>query len=211
MASFDPFKCGTAASFPSILSTDETDCVTSIDQIQKLAFAPKSAAALGTTPILTSTAWTEDIVGDTLVLSPFLSNVVITPGDYQEEADENNLNGMPQYVGNSYTMVEGIIKGVGAGLITKLESLTVLSSKVAGITDVKAYFLGRNSRVTATTDADGIEIFNFAIKDVGTEGRNKPNQWAFRFYLKEDWSKNAKTFDTTAPFDPLSLSNNPPS
>jgi len=208
---FDAFKCGTLAGFPTLISTDET-CQSSIDQTQKLAICLSSlvgfSADTGTTAsyIGNSAAWTSKITAG-LRLTPFVEKVVITAGDFQEEADENNINGIPQYLGNSFTVVEGMFKNTPSALIKKLEQLTGLTSKTAGVTGVKAYFLGRNSRITATSTADGFPIYNFVIKDVSTEGRNKPNTWAFRFYLEEDWSKEMTTFD--ASFDPIAVLQNP--
>lgn len=207
---FDAFKC-TASSFPPLLSTDET-CVSSIDQTQKLAICLTSLAGFGADVLVTSTYigtqanWTTKINGTPpLRFTPLISNLTITPGDYQEEANENNLNGIPQYLGNSFTVVEGMFKNTPPALITKLEQLAALTSKTAGQSTVKGYFLGRNSRITAKATGDGITLYNFVIKDVATEGRNKENVWAFRFYLAEDWSKEMNTFD--ADFDPIALSN----
>lgn len=204
---FDAFKC-TASSFPPLLSTDET-CVSSIDQTQKLAICLTSIAAFtvdvnASTDIDEQAAWTAKITAG-LRMTPLISNLTITPGDYQEEANENNLNGIPQYLGNSFTVVEGMFKNTPPALITKLEQLAALTSKTAGYTTVKGYFLGRNSRVTAKSTGDGFPLYNFVIKDVATEGRNKENVWAFRFYLAEDWSKEMTTFD--AAFDPIALAN----
>lgn len=206
---FDPFKCGTVATFPNILSADVA-CSTSIDQTQKFAFVEAAdAASFTATSILTSAAWTPLVADKSILLTPYISDVVITAGDFQEEANENNIDGIPQYLGNGFSMVEFTFKNVIPATIAKLDQLTALSSKVAGITGLYGYFLGRNSRITAKDDGLAIPIYNFAIKDLGSEGRNKPNVYAARFYLKEDWSKEIKTFD--ASFDPIVTLANPSS
>jgi hypothetical protein len=206
---FDPFKCGTVASFPEILAADVA-CSTSIDQTQKLAFVETANAdTFDATTILTSSAWTTAVSGKDILLTPFVTDFVITPGDFQEEANENNLDGIPQYLGNGFSTVEFNFKGVIPATIAKLDQLTNLSSRVAGISTLNVYFLGRNSRITAKTTGVAIPVYNFAIKDLGSEGRNKPNMYAARFYLKEDWSKEIKTFD--ASFDPIATLANPAS
>jgi hypothetical protein len=206
---FDPFKCGTVASFPEILAADVA-CSTSIDQTQKLAFVETANAdTFDATTILTSSAWTTAVSGKDILLTPFVSDFIITAGDFQEEANENNLDGIPQYMGNGFSVVEFNFKGAVPATIAKLDQLTNLSSRVAGITTLNVYFLGRNSRITAKTTGVAIPVYNFAIKDLGSEGRNKPNNYAARFYLKEDWSKEIKTFD--ASFDPIATLANPAS
>ena len=206
---FDAFKCGTVAAFPTLLSTDET-CMSSLDQTQKIALSMNTVSGFGidsqsaATYIKNQAAWTAKITAG-LRLTPYVTDFTITPGDFQEDANENNLNGIPQYIGNSFTVVEFNLKSTTPALITKLEQLTVLSSKDGGITQIKGYFLGRNSRITSKATGDGIPIYNFTIKDVSSAGRNQPNVWACRFYLLEDWSKEIETFD--AAFDPMTLSN----
>lgn len=208
---FDPFKCGTVSGFPTLIAGDEA-CQSSIDQTQKIALSLTSIAGFGSdelapaTYIGTQAAWTAKITSG-LRLTPFVENFIITAGDIQEEANENNLNGIPQYLGNAFSKVEFTFKNTNSALIAKLEQITSLTSKTAGTTLVKAYFLGRNSRVTAKANADGIPIYNFVIKDVSTEGRNKPNTYMAQFYLAEDWSKDMNTFD--ANFDPIASLANP--
>lgn len=208
---FDPFKCGTVSEFPTLVAGDE-DCQTSIDQTQKIAICLTSLAGFGiddatpATYIANQAAWTPKITSG-LRLTPYLENLVITPGDIQEEANENNLNGIPQYLGNAFSKVEFTFKNTPSALIAKLENLTGLSSRTAGATLLKGYFLGRNSRITAKANGDGFPIYNFVIKDVSTEGRNKPNTYMAQFYLAEDWSKEMNTFD--ANFDPIASLANP--
>lgn len=206
---FDPFKCGTVASFPEILAADVA-CSTSIDQTQKLAFVETAdIGSFDATSILASATWTPLVADKSIVLTPFVSDFIITAGDFQEEANENNLDGIPQYMGNGFSVVEFNFKGAVPATIAKLDQLTNLSSRIAGITGLHVYFLGRNSRITAKTNGVAIPVYNFAIKDLGSEGRNKPNVYAARFYLKEDWSKEIKTFD--ASFDPIATLVNPAS
>lgn len=206
---FDPFLCGTSAAFPDLLLGDDV-CETSIDQTQKLAFSESSLAgftvgAAPTTDIDKAAAWTAKVTAG-LRLTPYVEQVTITPGDYQEEANENNINGIPQHLGTSFSVVTGMMKNVSPALVEKLESLTALSAKQAGITSIKTYFLGRNGRITATSGGDGIPVYNFVIKDVSAQGRNQPDTWEFRFYLAEDWSKGKKTFVADG-FEPAALTN----
>jgi preprotein translocase subunit SecB len=206
---FDPFKCGTVASFPEILAADVA-CSTSIDQTQKLAFVEVAdAGVFDVEKIVDPAEWTPLVTDKSILLSPFISDVVITAGDFQEEANENNIDGIPQYMGNGFSMFEFNFKGAIPATIAKLDQLTALSSRVAGISSLYVYFLGRNSRITAKSTGVAIPIYNFAIKDLGSEGRNKPNVFAARFYLKEDWSKDIKTFN--ADFDPIATLANPAS
>lgn len=206
---FDAFSCATASSFPSILAAD-LGCATSIDQTQKLAFVETAdVAVFSPTTILASATWTPLVADKSIQLTPFISEPKITPGDFQEDANENNIDGLPQHLGTGFSVFEGSFKGVLPATIAKLEALTALSSRVAGVTGVYAFFLGRNSRITAKATGYAIPIFNFAIKDVMADGRNKQNIYSFRFYLKEDWSKDIKTFD--ASFDPIATLANPAS
>jgi hypothetical protein len=206
---FDSFLCGTAADFPVILSTDDV-CESSIDQTQKIAFSLSSIPGFTvdvseTTDIDKSASWVAKVTAG-LRFTPYITGFAITPGDYQEEANENNINGIPQHLGTSFSVATGMIKNANPLLISKLEALTTLSGKYAGITQIKGYLLGRNGRITGTTSGNGIPVYNVAFKDVSAQGRNQPDTWEFRFYLPEDWSKSKKTF-VAAGFDPVALTN----
>lgn len=205
---FDVGLCTTSGTL-NLLSGDES-CINTIDQTGKLAFAPLTQTGFTietapTTDIDLAAAWAAQLAAG-LRLSPPISQPNFEPGDYQEDADEGNIDGIPQHLGTGYSTFTGVFKNVPSALVAKLENLTVLTSKVAGVTQYGVYFLGRNNRITATSSGDKIPIFNFAIKDVMTEGKGKPNAYEFRFLLKEDWSKDIKTF-VAADFNPLTLVN----
>lgn len=201
---FDPFKCPTTESLPTLTGIDS--CQTSIDQVQKIAFQKTGGASFTSTSILTSAAWTTALAAtepDKIIVSPYLQKVVITPGEVIETGDANNLNGMPQHEGFGFTVVTAEIHNAPHTVVTALKTLTELSSRQAGVTGIKGYFFGENSRITATASANGIYLYNFTISDVMTEGKRKANVHKVRFLLADGWSEDLQTFN--ASFDPNTL------
>ncbi len=201
---FDPFKCPTSEVLPTLTGIDS--CQTSIDQTQKIAFQKLGGAGFSSTTILTNTAWSASLTAtdpDKIVISPYLQKFMIASGEVIETGDANNLNGLPQHEGFGFTVVTAEVHNAPHTVITELKKLTELSSRQAGVTLLKGYFFGENSRITGTADANGIAIYNFTISDVSTEGKRKPNIHKVRFLLPDGWSENLQTFN--ASFDPNTL------
>lgn len=212
---FDAGLCPTVAANLSALPA--ASCVNKIDQVQKIAFQLTQAtpsflfANTGAGSYALQASWTARLSASDatkIIVSPYLQNVVIPQNEVIEEANENNINGVPQFLGRNFVKVTGQIRNADPAVIQALrDQITVRSSQNAGVSTIWAYFFGRNKRVTGVKSGSnlaGIPIYNFSISDVGTEGIRKDNIFNFEFILLEGWSETAQTLVTTD-FEPTAL------
>lgn len=212
---FDAGICGTTSG--SLSALPSASCVNTLDQTQKIALqitqnTPSfKVASTGTGSYALQATWTPLLSASDatkVLITPYIENLVIPNNEVIEEANENNINGLPQHGGMGYVTVTGRIKNADPAVIKSLkDQFESRTGQTAGVTTVWAYLLGRNSRVTGTssdgTNLAGIPIYNLTISDVGGEGIRKANYHNIRFILAENWSEYLKTL--VASFNPVSL------
>lgn len=191
----DLFLCPPPAAIANIPSYD---CPIRWEQIQKILFRRiNGKAALTTatallsatvTPLLTETDDTK------IVVSPFLSNVVIPPNEVLKEGGNDNttLNGVPQFRGLGFAGGTAQLRNAPATVAAALGAITSETSVQPGQTNIEAIFVNKDGKIIGRnptgTEFHGFPIYNFVLTDVSSEGFGRDNLYNISFDLAPGWS-----------------------
>lgn len=186
------------------------------DQIQKILFRRiTSAASLTTatallsatiTPLLTAADATK------LVVSPFLSNVVIPPNEILKEGgnDNSTLNGVPQMRGLGFAGGTAQLRNAPATVAAAIRAITPETATQPGQTNIEGIFVTKDGKIIgqnpSSTIFKGIPLYNLIITDVSTEGFGKDNLYNVSFDLAPGWSE-FHTVLTPTDYSALTLAN----
>ncbi len=202
----DPlFYCPPAAALTPI---PDQDCGERFDQIQRFFFQRKqSTPSFSPSTILLAATWLPLIAAsdDTLiVMTPRMPGVTIPTNEVLTEGGNDNttLNGVPRLLGLGSVAVTAQMEDVN-GAIRK--AVRKLANESTGDSNIWMYMINRFNQIIANEDGSGFDVFNIMVGDAGTEGFNKPNIANVSMGLPAGWSDNAKVFNPTAPFKPLTL------
>lgn len=199
-------------------SIPTTSCPVRWDQIQKIilrridgrASLTKTSILLSATitPLLTATDDTK------ILVTPFLSNVVIPQGEVLSEGGNDNttLNGIPQLRGLGFAQATAQIKNASSGTVDVMRALTPESAIQPGETNLEAIFVNKDGKVIArevagsATDLEGFPVYNFTVSDVGSNGFAQDNINNVQFALAPGWSEGHKMY-TPTDYNALTISN----
>jgi hypothetical protein len=211
----DLFACPLPESLESI---PETDCPIRWDQVQKIGIRRiENRVSLNTTNILLLATFTPLLTAadDTkLLISPYLTNVVITPGEILSEGGNDNttLNGVPQLRGLGFTSVTAQLKNASSETADALRALTAETASQPGQTFLEVLLFNKDGKIIdrkvsgSDTNLEGFPIYNFTVSDVGSEGFNRDNVNNISWQFAPGWSERHQ-MHTPTDFNPLTLSN----
>jgi len=196
-------------------------CGVDFDQIVKIGFQKPQASAPFTTidPITDVDSWVAlaSASDETkVVFSPPLSNVVIPSSEatYVGENSNESVNGLGFYMGENNVRITGEIVSASQAVADALEELSCYSDTTLGASSLTAYLFTRRIKGTAGViskdgtvagDHAGIEIFNFRISSVSSEGYQSKNKYMIAFDVQPDALKGTSLSKIS--FNPLALAN----
>lgn len=204
---------------PAALTTiPDVTCPIDFDQIVRIGFQRTS-----------STAFFDDVTNDIdligswnafkaatdvtkIVISPYIANLVIPPSEGNFTGGDSNetVNGIAVYNGENTVTVTAEIHSAPAATIAALRALSCESQSTVGEAQLGAYFFTRkNQVVSARNSADNgsipIDIYNFRVSSVGSEGFNMKNKYMISFQMTGDWDETVAVKSLAAGFTPKSL------
>lgn len=187
---------------------DKPTCPVKFGQIQRLAFrlVPDSTVATPTfadiDDLEDSAKWVAAIAAadrTKIVLTPFISAIVIPPGAVIEEEGGNNntINGIPILEGQSLVKIAGKIYNLDPEIAKQLRTLTQFSALTPGFSDLECFMFNEFGHIIcnytgedlATGVPSGIRVFNFTVPSVGSEGLLKPNVNNVEFAIDGTWDQ----------------------
>ena len=207
---------------PSVLPNQiDVSCPVDFDQITRIAFQLKGASPAFVTadPIDDVDSWTALLSASDatkIVLSPALSSAVIpmSEGTYEGENSNDSVNGLGFYLGESNVRFTAMVVSAPQAVMDALEELSCYSDTVLGASKLSAYLMTRRIRGKAGVlakagasagDYSGIEIFNFRVSSVGSEGYKAKNKYMIAFDIQPDELKGTDLVKIE--FNPLLLAN----
>lgn len=211
--------CDELTILPNLL---DNTCPQDFDAITKIAFqlSQPSAAFTSIDPITDVDSWVAlaTAVDDTkIVFSPATANVVIpsSEANYMGENSNESVQGLGYLLGENNIRVTGQFHSISQESATAMESLSCYSDPSLGSSRLTAYLMTRRVRgragvIATKLAADqyvGIEIFNFRISSVGSEGYQAKNVYNFSFDIQPD--SLAQIEKVSLAFNPLALANVP--
>lgn len=212
---------GLACTCPLTAIPDLVDvtCPQDFDQVVKLAFTFKKAAADFTATvgneIDNETAWTTKLASATdtkIQVSPAIANLVVPPseGAFIGGNDNSTVDGMAYYVGDDNVRVTFEIHSAPQAAINAMDDLSCLSDATLGASNLTVFMLTRRIKgkslvlakpAGAVDEYNGIPIYNFRISTVGVDGYNSKNKYMGSFDMKaEDFRDIVATQVTFSPF-----------
>lgn len=204
------FSCPPAASIADI---PEQTCPERFDQVVRLLLQRKqTSASFTTTTGLVVATWTPLLTetDDTKIQgTPLFANAVIPRGELLKEGGNDNttINGIPRLNGRGFVPVTLELQDVEAAVRTALRSYAADSALQPGFTNLSAYFVNRFGQIICKKDGTnlfGIDIYNFYVGDVGTDGLGKSNIANMSFDLAPGWSDDVVIIKPTD-FNPMYL------
>lgn len=211
----DLFTCPAPAFLESIpIGT----CPIRWDQIQKFllrrisgrADLTKASIILSATitPLLTAADDTK------ILVTPFLSNVLIPQGEVLTEGGNDNttLNGIPQLRGLGFVGGTAQIKNANSDTVDTLRLITPETAVQPGQTDIEVIFVTKDGKLVVREESgsgsrvEGFPIYNFVVTDVGSQGFAQDNINNISFSLAPGWSERHRLL-TPSDYTALSLSN----
>ena len=210
-------QCDELAVLPNLV---DATCPTDFDQIVKISLQLEQTTAPFTAlaPITDIDSWVDLATAsdDTkIVFTPATANVVIpaSEANYTGENSNESVNGLGYLLGENNVRVTGQFHSISQEAATAMESLSCYSDTALGKSRLSAYLFLRRVRGKAgviankldTDEFAGIEIFNFRISSVGSEGYQAKNTYNFSFDLQPD--ALAQIEKVTLDFNPLGLAN----
>jgi len=175
-------------------------CPVDFDQVVRLGLTLKKADPdfVTATPITDETIWTGllSAVDETKIqLTPALANFVIpsSEGSFIGGNDNSTVDGMRYYVGEDNITITTEIHSADQDAINTLDDLSCLSDATLGGSRLtmfpmtrpirgKSYILAKAGETAG--DYSGIEVFNFRVSSVGSEGYNSKNKYMVSFDVK---------------------------
>jgi len=196
-------------------------CPFRFDQIVRLAFQrrqPASAPPFANLAAIQSLAsWQTllDANDDTkIVLSPIFAGFTIPSSEAQTTGgnDNSTFAGLPEYNGEGSVTCPGVFTNMAPAIKRAMDALTqeTLPSST-GLSNLTTYLINRDgyifevNPVTAGgavgTAYKGIDIYNFRLGSVGSEGFNSKNSNPFSFNMPPNWADYLTSVKPA--FDPL--------
>lgn len=205
------FNCPAPSALAAITATT---CPTKFDQIQKMAlgrvFAGRFADA---TDLGTEATWTAAkalTTSEKIVITPYLSNLVIPGSEAIKQGGNDNttLNGVSEVMGGQMVTVTFTLKNVSAATAEALRAIGTETMLQPGVSQIEAFFFGTDNSIiynaeSAGTAASGFPIYNLVVGDVGSEGLNSHNTYNISFEMAFGWSRYWKMI--TPAWNPRSL------
>lgn len=198
----------------------DNTCPTDFDAITRIAFQLTQPTASFTTlaPIMDVDSWIAKATeaDDTkIVFSPATANVVIpsSEANYMGQNSNESVNGVGYLLGENNIEISGQFHSISQESATAMEALSCYSDAAFGASRLTAYLMTRRVRgragvIATKLDTDeyvGIEIFNFRISSVGSEGYQSKNVYNFSFTIQPD--SLAQIEKVSLAFNPLALAN----
>jgi hypothetical protein len=195
-------------------------CPVDFRQIQRIAFqrkqatAPFEATGEAVSPIDLQTSWDTYIAAadsTKIQISPYITEFVITGSEAITEGGDDNttIDGVPVYNGEGIVNVAGVFRSLPPSIADELRTLSGESVATSGAAKLTAFFFNEGgSHVVAKksgADYEGVEIYNFRISTVASEGLNAPNKYAVTFTMKGNWDTGLAYLSTA--FNTLALTN----
>ncbi|MBL7738708.1 MAG: hypothetical protein JNK14_05775 [Chitinophagaceae bacterium] len=211
----DLFECPAPAYLESI---PIGACPVRWDQVQKLILRridgrtdlTKANIILSATitPLLTATDDTK------IVVSPFMSNVVIPQGEILKEGGNDNttLNGIPQLRGLGFVNVTAQIRNANSDTVDVMRALTPESALQPGQTNLEVILVNKDGKLIVREQAgsgsrvEGFPIYNFTVSDVGSAGFAQDNINNIGWDFAPGWSEGHRLL-TPTDYAALTLSN----
>jgi hypothetical protein len=210
-------KCTCPAPAALTVIPDVT-CPVDFDQIVRLGFQRMASpsffvdAANDIDEIASWTAFKAATDVSKIVISPYIANLVIPPSEGNFTGGDTNetVNGIAVYNGENTVTVTAEIHSAPAATIKALKALACESQSVVGEATLGAYFFTRKNQVvsgrnTANTTSIPVEIYNFRVSTVGSEGFNMKNKHMISFQMTGDWDDDVAVKSLEAGFTPKSL------
>ena len=211
--------CDSLGVLPNLL---DVTCPTDYDQVVRLGFQLKQATVPfngGASDILDPADWAVLAASATatkIVFSPASATVVIpaSEGSYAGENANDSVNGLGYLLGEQNVRVTGQFHSISQEAADALSELSCYSDVALGASRLTAFLFTRRVRgksgIIAKSGAvageyEGIEIFNFRISSVGSEGYQAKNVYNFAFDLQPDVLQGTEKLQVT--WNPLSLVN----
>lgn len=196
-------------------------CPTDFDAVVRIAFqiTQPSAPFTTATPITDLDSWVDFATASDatkIVFSPATASVVIpnSEGSFIGENSNESVLGLGYYLGENNVKVTGQFHSIEQSAATAMENLSCYSDVALGASNLSAFLMTRRVRgragviATKLDGADeyiGLEIFNFRISSVGSEGYQAKNTYNFSFDIQPDSLSLLEK--VSVPFNPLSLAN----
>jgi hypothetical protein len=209
----DLFTCPAPTALASIPATT---CPVKFDQIQKLALRRiTSRYALTPTNILLSATITPLLtaVDNTkLLITPFLTNVVIPPSEPIKSGGNDNttLNGIPALTGLSFVGCSAEVHNLSSAAMAAFRALASESALQPGFTDLEGMLINKDGKVitdkASGASVYGFKIYNLCVSDVGSEGFAKNNIAKITWDMEGKWSENFQVY-TPTDYNALTISN----
>ena len=175
------------------------NCNFKIGQGAKLVFG-----RIGSTPpftptdILTKTAWDALITATDetkIVVTNYITNLVIAGTDSVEEGGETNLRRMPELIDGGNAAATFNARGIEPAIRAAMQKLTPYSAIQPGVSELGFFIINSDGDVICDKDNIWIPIYNFFIgdSDVVAE-KGKSNSSICKFMLEFGWSNNLAKF-----------------
>lgn len=184
-------------------------CGVRFEQITKLVFQRKqSPSSFDASTILEQATWSALLTaGDStrVVLSPYINNPIIPPGEALTEGGNDNttIGGVSRLLGEGFQQATFELRNAGVDVRKAIRSITSETALVPGFTNIWVYMINRFGEIIAKADGSGIDIYNFFVGGPGTEGFNRDNMQMGKFDLKPGWDEDVTVFKPN--FDFFSL------
>jgi hypothetical protein len=214
---------GCECPLPSVIPNQiDVACPVDFDQITRLAFQLNQGVTpsfVTAEPITDVDSWTALLAASgatKVVLSPALSSAVIpmSEGTYEGENSNDSLNGLGYYLGENNIRFTAMVVSAPQSVMDALEALSCYSDTTLGSSKLTAFFMTRRIRGkagilaktgSAAGDYAGIEIFNFRVSSVGSEGYKAKNKYMIAFDMQPDELKGTELVKVD--WNPLLLAN----
>lgn len=197
---------------PTVLTAIDTNaCQFNFDQIVKIAFqrTQTTASFADDTAIQTLSNWTTlKAASDAtkIVISPIIQNFAVPKSEPQKAGGNDNSTpfGMPNLFGNGSVSPAGDFPSLNSTILGQLDLLTQHSlMNSAGNSDLTMFLFNKDGYCFYNDGYFGVELFNFIVGTLGSEGLNSKNMNGFAMDLKPDWDRSLKSIKVS--FDPTSL------
>jgi hypothetical protein len=200
------FSCPAPATLSAI---PQQNCAVRWDQVVKLLFQRKQAtSSFDATTIKDEANWTPLLTANDstkVVISPYLNNVVVPPGEAITAGGNDNttIGGVRQLKGKGFQACSFELRNADAAVRAAVDKLTSESALVPGFTNLWVYPVNQFGQIICKSDGSGIPIYNFFVGGPGSEGYLSDNVQIGSFDLKGGWDKDVTVI--TPDFDILGL------
>ncbi|MCX3264806.1 hypothetical protein [Pedobacter agri] len=171
------------------------NCNFKIGQGAKLFFGRIGATAPFTpTSILTKTAW-DALISATdetkIVVTNYITNLVIAGTDSVEEGGETNLRRMPELVDGGNAAATFNPRGIEPAIRAAMQKLTPYSAIQPGVSELGFGIINSDGDLIVDKTTVLIPIYNFFLGDTDVVAeKGKSNSSIGKFMLEFGWSNN---------------------